>query len=235
MRCLRAYIRKLREINGGGSWLNVQIIIELEKPEIDILGLPDRREIALQTAIWNTASKKRLNSLIPDIVISDVCNVYDRVTNFGGYVLEGKYGFHITGYVNEFISDPEDDDSYIINEKNALNCNHQVRSTNNPYSEKIIEVQEVVEVQEGDINLSGQAKFLVACYIGRDLLWDGREYKFDILQYNEEQIKKEVSDLIQFQQSWVKSLCKLYGIEETHPMVGLVYSTMLLNEPVNHS
>ena len=224
---------KLESPDVQGTWSVIQVIFELGEDLMKIIGLPLRRENSMYSACWVSGNKKVLRRLIPDEVILDSCEIElenaKRTCIDGATYIEGTYGLTIQEFLKKKKKDPNTR-IFEVDEKsaksNASYIDRHYGHNNNGGSY----VGSVKELKENEINLSGLAKLYLVCLVGKSLLWDGRDYKFRVMQYTKEQKEKEIQELLKCQVSWVDTLCNYFGVPKDSPTLEHIID-MLSMEP----
>ena len=221
MKNLHAFIWSMETYNKNSTeatatWNTIQLIFEISEEIMKLLGLPLEKEYSMYSACWATSNKKILPQIIPDVVILDSIMIEEKKakypTRLGTVWISGKFGLD----VNEFsaYSDAEAEERIYDVTVDTAKSNNPYIPLHYSYQDDNSYVKESTELREENINLSPQAKVYLTCLIGRDLLWNGRSYKFQVLQYTEEMVEAEKKELVEKQLEWVDALCDYYGADK---------------------
>ena len=197
-------------------WKNIQLIFEITPATMKLLGLPLKKEYSMYSAYWVSGNKKLLSNIIPDDIILDNFSSQTGDKSFtnidGSLHIPGRFGL----LVRQFSSYSEKNPNrriYTVNEETAKENNQYIN--NHDRGSTFIKKAEKLE----EIHISNQAIIYLICLIGRDLIWEGRGYKFKVLQYTSEMKDKEIKELINRQLSWIDVLCDHFKVSKDHPVI----------------
>lgn len=201
-------------------WNNIQLIFELTSATMKLIGLPLKKEYSMYSAYWVSGNKKLLSNIIPDDIILDNFSSQTGDKSFtnidGSLHIPGRFGLLVRQF-NSYSEKNPDRRVYTVNEKTAKENNQYIDKSGGYFDRKSTFIKNAEKLEE--IHLSNQAIIYLICLVGRDLIWEGRDYKFRVLQYTSEMKDKEIKELINRQLSWIDILCDHFKVPKDHPVI----------------